>query len=104
MRPSTTARRYAEAAFDVAAADGQTDTWLTELQGAVGVYERDDVSGYFEDPHVPREEKLQTLPQLFPYGTQRVLNLLRLLATKQRMYLLPPIASEFERLVREARG
>jgi F-type H+-transporting ATPase subunit delta len=53
---------------------------------------------------VAREEKVETLPRLFPGLSEQVLNLLRVLASKQRMQLLPSIVSEFEHLVREARG
>jgi F-type H+-transporting ATPase subunit delta len=104
MRPSTTARRYAEAAFDVATADGQPDQWLTDLQTAVEAYNRDSVRNYFNDPKTAREDKLAMLPRIFPALTPRTLNLLRILALKHRMQLLPSIAAEFEHRVRESRG
>lgn len=104
MRPSTTARRYAEAAFDVARASGQTDAWLSDLQRAEDTYNRDIVRNYFLDPNVAREEKVATVPRLFSGLSEQVLNLLRVLTSKQRMQLLPAIAAEFEHLVREARG
>jgi F-type H+-transporting ATPase subunit delta len=104
MRPSTTARRYATAAFDVASSSGQTDRWLRDLQQARETYSRDIVRTYFEDPNVAGEEKLATLPRLFPGISDQVLNLLRVLTSRHRMHLLPPILVEFEHLVREARG
>lgn len=104
MRPSTTARRYAEAAFDVARASGQTDDWLREMQSAQATYNRDIVRSYFADPNVSREEKIETLPRLFPGLSEHVLNLLRVLTLKHRMHLLPSVVAEFERLAREARG
>ncbi len=104
MRPSTTARRYAEAAFDVARSDGQTDEWLRELRAAQETYSRDIVRTYFDDPNVAREERIETLPRLFPQLSDRVLNLLRILTSKHRMQLLPSIVSEFEHQVRSARG
>jgi F-type H+-transporting ATPase subunit delta len=104
MRPSTTARRYAEAAFDVAKADGRMDQWLQQLGNAEDTYSRDVVRLYFDDPNVAREEKVATLPRIFPGLSDHVLNLLRVLTTKHRMQLLPGIRAEFEHLVREARG
>jgi F-type H+-transporting ATPase subunit delta len=104
VRPSTTARRYAEAAFDVARSTGQTDQWLSDLQRAQQTYGRDIVHGYFADPNVAREEKVETLPRIFPGISEQVLNLLRVLTTKQRMQLLPSIVTEFEHQVRAARG
>jgi F-type H+-transporting ATPase subunit delta len=104
MRPSTTARRYAEAAFDVARKEGQTDRWLAELQQALQTYHRDIVRTYFDDPNVAREEKVETLPSLFPGLSQEPLNLLRVLTIKHRMHLLPSIVTDFEHQVRQARG
>jgi F-type H+-transporting ATPase subunit delta len=104
VRPSTTARRYAEAAFDVAQADGNVDVWLQDLGAVEEALRRPVVSAFFEDPNVGRDERLQTLPMLFPNAPQHVLNLLRLLATRHRMHLVPSVVREFEALVHEARG
>lgn len=104
MRPSTTARRYAEAAFDVAQADGRIDEWLGQLRDAEETYGRPIVRSYFEDPNIAREDKIETLPELFSGLSDHVLNLLRVLTSKHRMHLLPSVAAEFEHLVRAARG
>jgi F-type H+-transporting ATPase subunit delta len=104
MRPSSTARRYAEAAFDVAHQDGNADQWLADLRRVQQLLDRPIVRQYFEEPNVSREEKVETLPRLFPDLPEHVLNLLRILTNKHRMHLIPAVADELERLIRESRG
>jgi F-type H+-transporting ATPase subunit delta len=104
MRPSTTARRYAEAAFDVAQADGKSADWLRQLNSVRELLQRPTIKEYFDDPNISREEKLETVPRIFPGADPHVLNLLRILTSKHRMHLVPQIVVEFERLLRESRG
>lgn len=104
MRPSTTARRYAEAAFSVAQRDNQTDLWLRDLQSVAKAVQDPDVANYFKDPKTSREDKVATINRIFGSAHPHVTNLVRLLATQQRMFLVPAIAREFLGLYREAKG
>lgn len=104
MRLSTTARRYAEAAFDVSQRDGTTAEWLRQLTSVQDLLERSTIREYFDDPNVSREEKLETLPRFFPDLDPHVVNLLRILTSRHRMHLVPQVVAELERLLRESRG
>ncbi|HZU13224.1 MAG TPA: F0F1 ATP synthase subunit delta [Chloroflexota bacterium] len=104
MRPSTTARRFAEAAFDVAREDGQVEHWSRQLAAASQALQSDAARTFFEDPNIPDDDKLKLLPSLFPSAESHLLNLLRLLTVRHRIHLLPQIQSEFQHLEREARG
>jgi F-type H+-transporting ATPase subunit delta len=104
MRPSATARRYAEAAFDVARQDGEVGRWLDDLSRVSDTLANPSAGLYFKDPNVPAEEKLATLRGLFPEIPPHIANLLRMLAERERLHLLPAILAEFQSLDREARG
>ncbi len=104
MRPSATARRYAEAAFDVARQDGDIEGWLSDLRTATGILQSQAAAQYFKDPSVAIEHKMQALEQRFGDLRPHALNLLRVLVTRHRLHLLPAILAEFEDLEREARG
>jgi F-type H+-transporting ATPase subunit delta len=104
MRPSPIARRYAEAAFDVARREGNVESWISNLGSAASAIEQPNVSGFFKDPNVTLTEKLETLERLFPGVQPHVMNLLRMLALRERMQLLPAVLQEFVALDREARG
>lgn len=104
MRPSTSARRYAEAAFDVARSTDNAEPWLSDLRLATAAVTEPSAQAFFKNPNVSTSERIQTLRQLVPSVQPQVLNLLMLLATRHRIALLPGILQEFERLEHEARG
>lgn len=104
MRSSTTARRYAEAAFSVALQDKDTDLWLRDLQAVADAVQDPDIAGYFKNPKTSAADKLATINRIFGSTHPHVTNLLRLLAAQQRMFLVPAIAREFLQLYRESRG
>ena len=104
MRPSSTAVRYAEAAFDVAQQDGDLDGWLSDLQVAVDALQDSQTSAYFKDPSVAIERKMEALERGFSSARPHVLNLLRVLVSRHRLHLLPAILQEFQELERQARG
>lgn len=104
MRHSSTARRYAQAAFDVARENNDVEPWLRDLESAAEGLKEQTVAHYFKDPNVPTDAKLTTLERVFPRAGQHVANLLRMLALRERLHLLPAIYEEFKGLDREARG
>jgi F-type H+-transporting ATPase subunit delta len=104
MRPSTTARRYAEAAFDVARKDGDIEGWLQDIRIATEAVTEPSADAFFKDPNSSISEKIQTLRQIVPTVRPHVLNLMLLLVTRHRLGLMPGILQEFERLEHEAQG
>ncbi len=104
-RSSTDARRYAEAAFQVASEDRAVDEWNDALARAASAYADPQVAEVLTNPTVSsrgREEVLQrVLVQPLP---QQVLNLVGLLMQRRRIELLPLVASEFQRLVDRRNG
>jgi F-type H+-transporting ATPase subunit delta len=105
MRPSSTARRYAEAAFEVARAHDAAREWIRDLRTALKVMEGTGFDEYFRDPSVGVQQRLDTINDGFSGKIgPHVLNLLRILTTKERLHLLAQLLREFEDLDREARG
>ncbi|HEY8687152.1 MAG TPA: ATP synthase F1 subunit delta [Chloroflexota bacterium] len=104
MRPSTSARRYAEAAFDVARKDGDMEGWLQDLRIAAEAVTEPSADAFFKDPNSSTTQKIETLKQIVPSVRPHVLNLLLLLVTRHRLALMPGILQEFERLEHEAQG
>jgi len=60
-RPSTAARRYAEAAFEIARRDGTEDAWLVALEAAAHVLGSDEVLRVLENPAIPLPERLDAV-------------------------------------------
>lgn len=104
MRPSTTARRYAEAAFEVAQSHREVQPFRDELRRVAELVQQETVGQYFKDPNVPMDEKIQTATSIFGTVHPHVMNLLKMLIARHRIYLVPAIAREFEDLERQAEG
>lgn len=101
----TAARRYAEAAFEVAMRDGTVDAWRTELDSAATVAEDPDVSRGLANPAVPLHERqataVATFARLVSPGVQ---NLIGLMLKRGRIEQLPRVAAEFRRLDNARQG
>ena len=105
MAVAGAAKRYAQAAFDLARERQALDEWERALDQAVGVLRNPEVSEFFESPAIPEEAKQQAITQLLPAEAQRyVRNLLLLLLERRRLSQLPEVAAVFHDLVLEERG
>ena len=100
----SSARRYAEAAFQVARASDSLDIWLTDLQRLRDVLADPTVYRVLTSPAVPEEERRAALDQLAPELRQQTRNLAHLLIDRGRLELVPEILQAFTELVDDFRG
>jgi F-type H+-transporting ATPase subunit delta len=104
-RRTTSARRYAEAALELAAADDSYDAWTRDLELATQLLGDERVSRLLDDPSVPLRERQDLVGKLLQRRVApQVVNLVRLLAQRGRAGLLPAISAEFRRLLNRKRG
>ncbi len=104
-RPTTAARRYAEAAFAIAVRDGAVEQWMAQLDRAAALVSRQEVADVLSNPAIPFEERRSRLERALAGNVPRpVLNLLLLLLRRRRLELLPRLAAEFRRLVNRRAG
>jgi F-type H+-transporting ATPase subunit delta len=104
-RRSSTARRYAEAIFEIAERDGTVELWLIQLNDVAAAVSRPEVVRRLEDPHVPLERRAKALhdvagAQMLP----QMGNLLALVLRRRRLDTVPQIAREFKRLYNRRAG
>jgi F-type H+-transporting ATPase subunit delta len=104
MSRTSTARRYAQAAFALALERDEQDLWLEDLQRSAGSLADDEVSSYLDSPLVPEADKLRLIRQLVPQDHGLVYNLIGLMVMEGIVSLLPLVAQEFQRLVDEQQG
>ena len=98
-RPGTSARRYAEAAFEIAERDGTVEQWRSQLERVAGALTDSASVGRLEDPAVPFETRAAALTgalgsDLLP-GLR---NLVLLVLRKRRLEQIRSISAEFRRL------
>jgi F-type H+-transporting ATPase subunit delta len=104
-RPSTAARRYAEAAFEIARRDGTLERWLDDLRLAADVVTQPDAARVVDNPAIPFEMRREVLGKLLEHRvTPHAYNLVLLLAERGRLSAAPAVAAEYKRLVDLERG
>jgi F-type H+-transporting ATPase subunit delta len=108
-RAGTASRRYAEAAFELATARGESadvaDRWRDELDAAAAVTGDDRVTRVLENPALPWPERDEVLRKLLEGRISApAFNLVRLLARRGRIDLLAGVAAEYRRLLGRSRG
>jgi F-type H+-transporting ATPase subunit delta len=98
-RRDTAARRYAEAAFEVAMRDGSLERWRPELDLAAGIAGDERALDVLANPSVPLERRSKALDALLGDRVSRpVRNLIQLMLRRGRIEQLPRVAAEFRRL------
>ena len=104
-RPTPAARRYAEAIFELAARDKAFDTWREGLVFAAQVLDNDRASRALSDPAQPFAERRKLLDRILGERVSpAVANLVRLLAQRSRLDILPRISTEYQRLLNRHQG
>lgn len=103
--PTRAARRYAEAAFEIAKRDDALDRWRDDLDTAVELIRDERVVRIVDNPALPFAERTRVIDELL---TGRVMppvrNLVRILSERARIELLPAIAAEYVRQLNRERG
>jgi len=104
-RRKSAARRYAEAAFEVAVRDDAVEAWRNELDTAAAVVAEERIGRALANPAISLETRLATAEATFgPIVGSKVLNLIRLMLRRGRIQELPRLAAEFQRLDDERQG
>ncbi len=93
---TTIARPYAEAAFEVARADGDTDAWLEGLTLLGSIAETPEVAEQISSPNATSDQLQDLIFAVSGDGLSvHLQNLVRLLAENGRLIVLPDIARLF---------
>jgi len=104
-RPTTAARRFAEAAFELAARDDAYAAWAAGLAFAAEIAASEVVVRVIDNPAIPHGNRGATVTALLEGRvSQGVLNLARLLAQRGRFETLPAVSAEFTRLLNRRNG
>ena len=102
---TSTARRYAEAAFQIAERDDTVEQWLVQLAEATQVAGDPTVVHHVENPETPIEGRLEIFNAALGDGMlPQVSNLLTLILRRRRVEQLPRISREFRRLYNKKMG
>jgi F-type H+-transporting ATPase subunit delta len=104
-RRDSAARRYAEAAFEVALRDKTVADWRSELERAAEIAGDERSLDVLANPAIPGERRAEALRELLDDRVSRpVLNLILLMLRRGRIRELPRVAVEFRRLDDKRQG
>ncbi|MBF6600700.1 MAG: F0F1 ATP synthase subunit delta [Dehalococcoidia bacterium] len=99
------ARRYAEAVFDIADEQERFIPWANDLQTIAGFAGEADVAKIIASARVPKDEKLRLLTAgLRGQIGDEAMNLVRILNDREKVGLIPDIARIYGEKVDERRG
>jgi F-type H+-transporting ATPase subunit delta len=99
------ARRYAEAAFEIAERDKTVAAWRSELEMAAQVLGDEGVARVVSNPAVAAAERSALVDKALAKNvSQPVLNLIHLQLRRGRVAQLPQVAAEFRRLDNQRKG
>ena len=102
---SSAARRYAEAAFQLATRDKALDAYGDGFDLAVSMVAGDAVRGILRNPARPLRDRLAMLDELLTSRVpEPVRKLAGLLVARGRVDRLPVVAAEYRRLLNARRG
>ena len=104
-RPVVAARRYAEAAFQVALAENQLDRWQTDLATATAILGQPEAAQVVDNPAVPLDQRLAVTSSLLESRiAPPALRLVNLLVERGRATILSRVAGDFTRQLNAHRG
>ena len=99
------ARRYAEAAFEIAQRDDSIDVWRRDLQLAASIVGHERVARHLANPALPLEHRTAEVENALGKTVSRpVLNLVLLLLRRGRIDQLPQVAAQFRHLDNARQG
>ena len=102
---SPSARRYAEAVFDLADEEETFIRWAGDLQTVADFTREADVAKILTSARVPRSEKLRLLTAALKGQVgDEAMNLVRLLNDRDKVALVPDITAIFREKMDERRG
>jgi F-type H+-transporting ATPase subunit delta len=104
MRIEVAAKRYAQAAFDIARERNELDRWVEDIRAIVDLAAQPGVVEFLASSRVPFEVKERLLRSGLADLSPLALNLARLLVQKGRIVLAEQVLDEYQRLLDEHRG
>jgi F-type H+-transporting ATPase subunit delta len=102
---SVSARRYAEAVFDLAIEGDTLDAWAADLRAIADFAGDPDVAGILRSGRVPRDEKARLLEAgLAPHVSPLAMNLVRLLNERGKTAIARDVQVLYQGMLDERRG
>ena len=104
MISTISARRYAQAIFQIAQVKNNLDEWREALRKLAEIVKDEQIMDLIDHPKVPFKLKAELIKQKMATSNELVLNLCYLLILKGRLKNAEQLADEYEGLLDEQHG
>ena len=104
MARIASAKRHAQAVFQIAQERNEVEKWRSELKTIAATLGDPHLRAILEDPKVHLSDKENLISKCLPEISQLALNFAYLLVAKQRLGILEQIVSEYERMADAHQG
>ena len=104
MPGRASAKRYAQALFEIAAEQERVDQWTADLRLITEGLQNHELKIFLEHAKVPVPRKADTIAQVFQEADPMVQNMLSVLASRGLLDLVPEVEREYHHLVNELGG
>ena len=104
MAGNVLAKRYAQAAFNIAVDQGNPEGWEESLAGISQAFESEEFGAFLENAKIPLESKSQAIEASFPEVEPLLLNLLNLMVAKGVAARMPDVLLAYRQLLDQYRG
>ena len=105
MPQAASARRYAQAVFQIAVERDALDAWAGDLRSLAAAMEVRELAGLLDAPQVPMARKVEAIGRAVGDAVDPLAaNLLCVLAAKNLAHLAPAVLDEYSRMIDARRG
>ena len=104
MPSSTSAKRYAQAIFDLAVDRDRVDEWAGDLAAISEAVQDNELRAFLQHAKVPLANKLQVISEAFSSADHIVQNLVSLLISRGRTGQVGQVEDWYLRLLNQRRG
>ena len=101
MPGRASAKRYAQAMFDIGLQSGRLDQWADDLRSITKGLQTAELKAFLEHAKVPLGRKVTTIAEAFQGLDPLARNLLSLMVSRGLVDLVPEVEAEFRRLLNE---
>lgn len=101
---SISAKRHAQAVFQIALERDEVERWRSELDTIATTLSDPSLASILANPKIHLGDKVELLNRCLPGISQLALNLVYLLVTRQRLRILGEIAAYYERMADAHKG
>lgn len=104
MAVAASAKRYAQAVFQIAEEQNSFDQWELDLDALAALAQDPGFRLLMESPRIPLEEKTRVLREQIPQAGSLLVQLVQLLITKHRVDGITGVAQTYREMLDERRG